>query len=178
MNADGTLYGVIAEFPDAPSLLQAARSARAAGYVGIDAYSPMAVEGLSEAVGFKKDRLARFALLGGIAAGVGTFVLQWYSISSAYPLNIGARTPSWPGLVPATFEMTILGAVLAIFFGMLFSSGLPKLNHPIFEVPEFALASRDRFFLCIRALDSQFNAQDVRRFLETLHPLKVTELAN
>lgn len=175
MNDSARLYGLIAQFPTPVALLQGARAARAAGYVRIEAYSPMPIKGLAEAIGFRKDRISALALVGGIVGCAATFGLQWYSVATAYPLNIGGRTPFWPGLVPATFEMTILGAALAIFFGMLFANGLPSLYHPVFNLPEFALASRDGFFLCIQALDPQFDAHETRNFLEGLGPLKVTD---
>ena len=177
MNNSGHWYGLIAQFPTPMALLQAARAARAEGYVRFDAYSPMPIKGLAEAVGFGSDRISSLALVGGIIGCAGTFALQWYSVSAAYPLNVGGRTPFWPGLVPATFEMTILGAALAIFFGMLFANGLPQLYHPVFNLPEFGLASRDGFFLCIQAVDPQFDVQETRQFLERLGPLKVTDVA-
>jgi hypothetical protein len=136
----------------------------------------MPIEGLAEEMGFGKDHISTLALVGGIVGGVGTFAMQWYSVSLAYPLNVGGRTPFWPGLVPATFEMTILGAALAIFFGMLFANGLPKLYHPVFNLPAFCQASRDGFFLCIQSLDPHFDVHETRRFLENLGPVKVDDL--
>jgi len=177
MNSAERSYGVVAVFPTAATLLQAARATRAAGYIRVDAYSPMPVAGLAEALDFRRDRISLLALLGGILGGISTYAMQWYSVASAYRLNIGGRTPFWPGLIPATFEMTILGAVLAVFFGMLFANGLPKLYHPLFNVPDFALASRDGFFLCIQACDPKFDAKGARNFLEQLNPLKVIDVA-
>ena len=91
-------------------------------------------------------------------------------------VNVGGRTPAWPGLIPATFEMTVLGAALAAFFGALWLSGLPRLIHPVFNEPGFATASSDGFFLCIEAADPRFDAQQTRRFLEQLHPVRVADV--
>ncbi|MGI9025792.1 MAG: DUF3341 domain-containing protein [Burkholderiaceae bacterium] len=172
-----SMYGLIAEFSDDKALVEAATRVRAEGYRNIDAYAPFAVDGLSEAIGFRKDRIALIALLGGIFGGVGVYFLQWYTAVIDYPINAGGRPlHSWPAFIPATFEMTVLGAALAAFFGMLILNGLPRLNHPIFNAPDFDLASRNRFFICIEACDPKFDPEETRTFLQGLEPLKVAEV--
>jgi Protein of unknown function (DUF3341) len=171
------IYGLIAEFKDDQALVDAARLARAAGYRNIEAYAPFSVDGLSDAIGFRKDRIAPITLAGGICGGAGAYFMQWYAAVVDYPINSGGRPlHSWPAFIPATFEMTVLGAALAAFFGMLLLDGLPKLYHPIFNAPEFDLASRSRFFICIEARDPHFDAAATRRFLEKLDPVKVAEV--
>ena len=172
--AHGAAHGLLAEFSSPATLLHAARAAHGAGYRRIEAYSPMLVEGLVEAMGSTDEGLPRLALVGGIVGGVLTYALQWLSVTYYYPLNIGGRTPAWPGLIPATFEMTVLGAVLAVFFGVLLRSGLPRLCHPVFNDAGFATASSDGFFLCIDAADPQYDPQRTRQFLESLEPVRVT----
>jgi hypothetical protein len=169
-------YGLIAELSGPDALLRAVREARDAGYRCIDAYAPFSVEGLAEAMGVRRNRVALAALLGGIAGGVGMYFLQWYSVTGAYPLDIGGRSPYWPGFIPSAFELTVLGAALATFFGMLFQNGLPKLRHPIFNAADFDLATRNRFFLCIEAADANFEPRTTRAFLEALEPLRVSEV--
>ena len=94
---------------------------------------------------------------------------------SAYPLNIGGKPMfSWPMFIPITFECTILGAALTTVLGMLALNGLPHPFHPVFNAPRFALASRNRFFLCIESRDPKFNVDDTRRFLESLGAREVT----
>ncbi len=177
MKPDSSMYGLIAEFKDDQALVDAAKRVRAEGYRNIDAYTPFSVEGLSDALGFRKDRVALITLLGGILGGVGVYFLQWYTAVIDYPINSGGRPlHSWPAFIPATFEMTVLGAALAAFFGMLFLNGLPKLYHPIFNAPDFDLASRNRFFLCIESSDPRFEVDGTRQFLEQLAPLKVAEV--
>jgi hypothetical protein len=48
--------------------------------------------------------------------------------------------------------------------------------HPVFHVPEFGLASRDRFFLCIEASDARFHRIETAEFLRGLNPLQVSEV--
>ncbi|HEX2831241.1 MAG TPA: DUF3341 domain-containing protein [Burkholderiales bacterium] len=166
------LYGVLAEFRTADALLEAARAAKAAGYRDVEAYTPFPVEGLDQALAIPPNRVPLAALVGGIAGGAGTYFLQWYSAVIDYPVNIGGRPlHSWPSYIPATFEITILGAALAAVAAMLIMNGLPRLTHPLFAVPEFDLATRNRFFLCVRARGPRFDAERARAFIATLDPL-------
>ena len=103
--------------------------------------------------------------------------MQYYSAVWDYPLNVGGRPlHSWPAFIPITFELTVLFAAFAAVFGMLLMNGLPKPYHPVFNVPEFKLASQTRFFLCLEANDSQFRPAETRSFLETLGALAVREV--
>jgi hypothetical protein len=173
------IYGLLAEFADEEALLSASRGAYEAGYRRMDAYSPFPIEGLAEVLGFHRTRLPQLVLLGGILGGVGGYVLQYYSAVIDYPLNVGGRPlHSWPAFIPVTFELTILIAALFAVLGMLALNGLPMPYHPVFNVPRFALATRDRFFLCIEATDPKFDRQGTKDFLTTLSPREVTEVAH
>jgi Protein of unknown function (DUF3341) len=172
-----SLYGLLAEFRTAEELIAATKQAREAGYRDIEAYSPFPLEGLVEETGRYKDRIPLITLIGGIIGGVGGFFLQWYAAVIDYPINVGGRPlNSWPSFIPATFELTVLGAALFAVFGMLALNRLPKLYHPLFNVPEFELASRSRFFLCLRCGDPKFELEPTRRFLESLDPLALSEV--
>ena len=171
------IYGLLAEFETTDTLLAAAEAARQAGYRRMDAFTPMLVEGLSEAVGFHHTRLPAIVLAGGLFGCGAGFFLQYYPNVISFPLNIAGKPHnSWPAFIPITFEMTILFAAFAAVFGMLALNGLPTPYHPVFNVPRFALASRDRFFLCIKARDRKFDLQQTKAFLETLGPHGVYEI--
>ena len=175
--SEAALYGLLAEFPSADSLCAAARHVREHGYTRVEAYSPFAIEGLDDIVGADKGWIAPLTLLGGIAGGAGTYFLQWYAAVVDYPIDIGGRPlHSWPAFIPATFEITILGAALAAVVTMLVANGLPRLHHPLFEVEEFELASRNRFFLCLPARDPVFAPGPARDLLEALQPLLLREV--
>jgi hypothetical protein len=172
-----SLYGVLAEFRSAEALLAAARKAREVGYTRIEAYAPFPVEGLAEATGFRRNWIAAIVLAGGVVGGIGGYFMQWYSAVISYPINSGGRPAhSWPAFIPATFELTILIAALAGVAGMLVLNGLPELHHPLFNVREFDLASRNRFFLCLRAGEPKFAQDTALTFLRGLEPVGVWEV--
>jgi hypothetical protein len=168
----------MAEFDNPTALVAAAHAARRAGYSRMDAYSPIPIEELHEALGFHHTKLPLIVLIGGIVGGLGGYWLQYWASAIAYPLNVGGRPfHSWPSFIPITFETTILGAALAAVFGMLALNGLPMPYHPVFNAPRFALASRNRFFLCIESRDGKFDREGTQHFLESLDPRGVSEVA-
>ena len=180
MNQDNEqyrLYGLMAEFENSDELLSAAEGAHSAGYRQMDAYSPMPIHGLAEALGFGKPKLPLLVLLGGIIGAACGYGLQYYTSVIDYPINIGGRPlHSWPAFIPVTFELTILFAAFAAVFGMLALNGLPMPYHPVFNLESFKRATRDRFFLCIEAKDEQFDLEGTRAFLEDQKPIEVSEV--
>jgi Alternative complex III, ActD subunit len=171
------LYGLLAEFDNTEDLIEAANRAREAGYRRMDAFTPFPVEGLADAVGFHRTRVPLIVLIGGLIGCGGGFFLQYYPNVIGYPLNIGGRPYfSWPAFIPITFELTILCAALSAVFGMLALNGLPTPYHPVFNVGRFELASRNRFFLVIKARDPMFDPEKTRQFLSELKAREVSEV--
>ena len=154
------IYGLMAEFGTAEQLLAAAHRVREAGYRHAEAYSPFAVDGLAEALGFTQSRVPFWTFVGGVIGGAGGFFLQWYSAVLDFPVDIGGRPlNSWPMFIPVTFEMTVLFGAFAAVIAMLVGSGLPRLRHPVFNAKDFDLAMRNRFFLCLRSDDPAFDRE-------------------
>ena len=174
---DPRIYGLMAEFDNVNDAITAARRTYAAGYREIDAYSPFPVEELTEAIGFHENGVALVCLVGGLLGCSAAYILQWWINTISYPVNIGGRPlHSWPSFVIVSFEMTILFSGLSAVFGMLALNGLPMPYHPVFNVPRFELASKDRFFLVIFASDKNYDAVRTRQFLEGLNPISVAEV--
>jgi len=171
------LFGLMAEFKDPKELLAAAKRTLSSGYREFDTYTPFPIEDLDEAIGFKKNKVPLIALLGGILGGSTGFFMQWFAFSVEYPINVAGRPDfSWPSYIPATFELTVLGAALFGVIGMLVLNGLPELYHPLFDAENFSQASKDRFFLCIQQEDPRFDSAHTRSFLESLRPERVVEV--
>ncbi|HVT79258.1 MAG TPA: DUF3341 domain-containing protein [Phycisphaerae bacterium] len=172
-----TLHGVAGEFDTPEALLSAAREAASEGYTRMEGYSPFVVEGLAEAVGYRRSPIAAITLIAGMLGAATGFGMCWYAFAVYYPLNIGGRPHnSWPAWIPITFELTVLFAALSAAIGMLALNGLPRLNHPVFEIPSFGRASRDRFFLVLEARDPKFSADGARAFLSARRAVAVWEV--
>ena len=171
------LFGVIAEFANAEDLLHAVPKARKEGYQVMEAYTPYPIEELNDAIGHGPSRVPVLVLLGGIVGALFGFGLQYWTSVVDYPLNIGGRPyNSWVSFIPITFECTILFAGLAAVLGMLVLNRLPMPYHPVFSVPRFQFASRDRFFLMVLARDPRFRAGETFRFMETLGASHVSDV--
>jgi hypothetical protein len=173
------IYGVMAEFETPKALVEAARAARRQGYRKMDAYSPFPIEELNDVLHLHKNKLSLIVLMCGILGAIGGYLLQYYVTVVYFPINIAGRPlHSWPSYIVITFETTILFAALSTVLGLLALCGLPMPYHPVFNVPRFALASENRFFLCIEADDPQFDREKTAGFLGELEPKEVSEVAN
>ena len=165
------IYGLMAEFHSPETLVDAARRASEEGFRRMDAYTPFPIEGLSDAIGVQRSQMPLIVLIGGLIGCIGGFFLQYWVAVLYYPINVGGRPlNSWPSFIPVTFELTILIAALSAFFGVLALNGLPMPYHPVFNVPQFELASRNRFFLCIEAADAKFDRDSTWEFLQAMSP--------
>src|SRR6267143_4389735 len=171
------LYGIMAEFDNPSALVAAARQTHQAGYRRINGYSPYPIEELTEAIGFTRTTLPLIVLMGGILGGVGGFFMQYWMEVIDYPLNVGGKPyNSWPAFIPITFECTVLLAAFSAVLGMLVLNKLPQPYHPVFNAPNFALATRDRFFLVIEANDPRFSHDETTHFLETVGARNVSDV--
>lgn len=170
-------YGVVAEFDSSEAVLHAAETAHQAGYRRMDAHTPFPVHGLADAIGFEDNRVPWIIFVCAVFGGLAGYGLQYWVSVIGYPHNVGGRPlHSWVSFIPATFETTVLFAAFGAVFGMFALNGLPRPHHPIFETPNFERASVDRFFLCVKSSDAQYDAATVGELLRSEGALAVTEV--
>jgi len=170
------LYGLLAEFDGPEALVEAARRARAEGYSVLDAFTPFPVEELNDVLQLKDSRVRVMGLAGGIFGFAIALAMQSYT-NFSYPIEVGGRPLyAWSAFAVVAFELTVLFGALVPAIGMLALNRLPRLNYPMLAAPRFHLASKDRFFLCIKAADARFDAGATERFLKSLAPCSVEQV--
>lgn len=171
------LYGLMAEFKEPEKVLLAIKSAKEAGFNVIDAYSPFPIEGMDELINKKNNQIGWIAFFFGIFGIIAGIALQYYVGAVVYPINVGGRPlVSWATFVPICFELMVLFSCLGIVFSMFLLNRLPEPYHPVFNVPEFSLIAKDRFFIVIEKKDPLFDIHTTRTFLESLSAEKVFEV--
>jgi len=166
---DKHLHGLLAEFDSPTELVDAAREVRDAGYRQTDAFTPFPLHDIDEALGIKRSILPYLCFAGGITGLLSGFALQYFVHVIDYPIIVGGRPHiSLPAMIPPAYELTILFTAFTAVFGMLFLNGLPRPYHPVFNVPRFALATREKFFLLIESDDEKFDYEETRKFMQAL----------
>jgi ActD protein len=177
-NSTAPLYGLMAEFDEVTTLVEAAKRARAEGYKKVDAYTPFPVHELFDALDAHDKRVPFLILCGGITGALVGFGLCYWVSAIAYPMNVGGRPlNSWPSFIPVTFEVTILLASLTAVVSWIGLSGLPMPYHPVFNVARFAqIASQEGLFLTIEAADPKFDRKQTFDFLKSLGAREINEV--
>ncbi len=111
-------------------------------------------------------RLPWLVLAAGMMGGVSALAFQWWTNAIDYPYLISGKPLfSLPANIPVTFEVIILAAAFAAFFGMLALNGLPKLANPLFRSDRFRRATNDGFFLFVDARDEVFHSDNTAGLL-------------
>ena len=174
---DKKIYGLMAEFDTPTELVDAARQVREAGYKKTDAFSPFPLHEIDEALGIRRSILPFLVFGGGVVGLIAGLGLEFFTHVIEYPIIVGGRPHfSLPAFIPPAYELTILFSAFTAVFGMLFLNGLPAPYHPVFNVPRFALATREKFFLIIESDDPQYDYEKTRSFMESLDGQEVFDV--
>ncbi|MGL6097624.1 MAG: DUF3341 domain-containing protein [Fimbriiglobus sp.] len=173
----GALYGVMAEYTTGDALIAATRAAREAGYTRMDGYSPYPIGEVADELGFPRSEIGAIVFTGGLCGSVIGFLMMTWASTYDYPINIGGKPFwSWPQFIPVTWELLVLTGCLSGLFGLLALCNFPQPYHPVFNVPQFVRATRDRFFLVIESADPKFDLPAVKTFLATTTPESIEEV--
>jgi hypothetical protein len=173
---------LIAEFENPEALCTALRLVKGSDHRAIDAFTPYPIDGLAEELGIPASRIRYAMLAGGLIVAAFAFALQWYSAVIDYPLNSGGRPlNSWQVFLLVPFEVGVFAAALCGVVAFLRACDLPKLHHPLFEIPGFERATQDHFFLLVAAKAAEAKANgdaihDLRSILHAAGATVVTEV--
>ncbi|HXM27657.1 MAG TPA: DUF3341 domain-containing protein [Chthoniobacterales bacterium] len=173
------ILGVIAEFPSATALYQAAEQVRDKGYRFWDVHSPFPIHGMNKAMGLGKSPLGYIIFCGGLTGFLTAASLEFIPSSFLYPLVVHGKPVNFftvPAFFPIMFELTVLFSAFTAFFGVFVMNRLPRLHHPIFDYEQFRRVTDDAFFLIIEASDPRFSETVTREFLEEIGGKDVTLL--
>ena len=172
-------YALVGRFETPEALLAGVVALRQAGVRHLNAYSPMPVEGLTEALELPPSRLPAMVLAGGLGGALLGGGFQYWSSVVHYSHVVSGRPYfAWPSFVPVTFELAILCAALTAVFGLLLRNGLPRLHHPIFEVPGFLRSSTDGFFIAVESTDARFDPLRTRQILEAAGAHDIVQISD
>lgn len=166
------------DFADPAGLQAGVEAARRADVAIIDAFTPFPVEGLGKMLGggAGATRVRIFMAVGGLTAATLAYGLQFYSATIAYPFDVGGRPHnSWPVFFLFPFEFGILAAGICGLLGLFWSTGLPLLNHPVFDVAGIERASADRFVLALAMPEKSRERERLEKRLAKLGALDIRE---
>jgi len=165
---------LVATFAEERSFVDAVGRLREEGIERLETYTPYPVEALVHILRRPAGRLPLVVLLGGgLGLAFGLF-LQWYASAVSFPINIGGRPwASWPAFLPIAFEIAVLGAVLAAFFGFCVLADLPRPHQPVAAIAGLERASRDRFVLIVEKGEGRADSTHLHVVLQEFAPCSI-----
>jgi hypothetical protein len=167
---------MVAEFDDPTLLVEAAIKIKEEGYRKLEAYTPYPIKDLHEII-HVINWVPFICFMGGLTGAAIAWGMQYYIAAIDYPINVGGRPLySWPAFIPILFELTVLLAGCAAFFGMLALAGFPKPHFPLFNLPQFAGATSSRMFLCVQRADPIYDSELTAKLMHEVGSIGVWEV--
>lgn len=162
---------IIAAFETEPALHHALERLRVEQIEGLQTYTPKILEGEQ-----MHSPMGLIIFIGGLFGAAAMFAMEAYANIISWPLNIGGRPKfSWPAFVPIAFEVGILCAIAAGFFGYLIVNRMPTLYEPIDECDSMRGAMRDRWIVAVHS-DNPDRLARARNVLEDLRAASIEEV--
>jgi hypothetical protein len=162
--------GFVGFFNDPDDFIHAAEEAKSEGLKNLDGFSPYPIHGSEEVFDIKPSWVPNAALCGLCIGATLGFLLQTWTHSYDWPINVGGRPFfAWPAYVVIIFESAVLLAGLTNFACIFISCGL--FPNPFAKTLDENLTN-DRFALVIPTR----NPEDVSKAEALLKRLKVDEI--
>ena len=171
------IWGVAAEFATEAEMAAAAQALRRRPGLRVDGYSPVPSPLAAHALGLHSHSIRGFAIGGFLLGAAGTFGMCTYATVHDYVFNIGGRPDfSWQSFVVPSVSFGSLVAGMGVVGAMLVFNRLPRLNHPVFNIPGIARASADRFFVAAHGLEADFDPAPAEAILAASTALSVHQV--
>jgi hypothetical protein len=164
---------VLASFAGPNELLGAVAASRKRDWPVVEAFTPYAVHGLDEALGYRRTRLAAACFVCGLLGVALALGFQFWSTARSWPLNVGGQPwNSLPAFVPVTFETMVLCAGLGVVLALLLRARLYPGKQPF--LPGLG-ETDDRFVLVLGEFSPAEDTANVRRLLQEWGAITVEE---
>lgn len=179
-------FGILAMFDTPADIMRAAERVRDAGYKSWDVITPFPIHGMDGAMGLKRSLVPRYTIVGGTIGFIAGMSMIFFTNASdfdlgvlgqGYQLIVGGKPLFSPHFAfPVSYELTILFSAFASIIGMFLLNKLPMHYHPALKIERVKEASDDKFFLYIETTDPQFDDAKTRAFVESLHPVEISDM--
>jgi hypothetical protein len=162
---------VVGSFEREEDLLQAVRAARTSGWHVRDVFTPYAVHGLDEALGWKRSWMARACFAWGLTGVILALAFQFWTSTRDWPLNVGGRPwNALPAFIPVTFEAMVLFGGLGLVLTWLI---VCRLYPGKKAAPLLARVTDDRFAVVVVEAGRPFDPAAVRQLFEDCRAVHV-----
>ncbi len=162
-----TQIGVVGLYDNPDDLILAAETVRDSGCSNWDCHTPYPVHGLDRAMGLRDSPMPYITLTAG-AMGLITAVMLTGGLSALhYPIRVGGKELfSWQAFVPIYFELFVLAAAVATFFGVIALCRLGRWHSPLHDSGVMREITGNQFAIAITTDELHETADQLRDILD------------
>lgn len=152
---------------------EAVKSLRTDGVKIDEVYSPYAIHGLEDLLGYKRSRLPKAAFLFGMTGTTLALTTLFLMMGYDWPMIIGGKNfASLPPFIPVTFELTVLLSAFGMVFTFFIASNLKPWAKPrIYDIR----ITLDKFAIVIDLDKNKTEQGEIESLLKSLGAEEVNE---
>jgi hypothetical protein len=164
---------IVGVYSDAEEVVEAVKKIRA-NHVRIhEVYSPFAIHGIDDALGYKRSRLPIAAFLFGMAGTIIALTLQYWMMGIDWPMIIGGKNfASLPPFIPVTFELTVLISALGMVGAFMVASDLKPYKKP--KLMDLRITD-DKHVIAVDVAANKLNVKEIKQIFEEAGAEEINE---